>query len=146
MQTSEAATGAAAITGRCSCDRTSIRATARPRAVAYRHCPDRRRATGAPVAAFDADAVTFSPDEGRRAQVNPGVERWFRRDCGSPPAGRYDDPPGRLYIALGLLDQADASPPELHAHDGRRLAWLRIDDDLARIHGSSRGELTAEGD
>lgn len=134
----------AAITGRCYCGATTIRATQAPLIVAYCHCTDCRRVTGAPVAAFaafDEAAVTFTPDEGRRVSVNPGVVRTFCAACGSPLAGRYDYLPGQIYIAVGVLDQADELAPQLHAHEARRLRWLHIDDDLERLATTSRSRL-----
>ena len=68
----------------------------------------------------------------------PGVRRWSCPDCGSPLAAAFDYLPGQLYIALGLIDQAAELPPELHAHDGCRLPWLQIADNIPRIGGSSR--------
>ncbi len=131
-------------TGRCYCGATRIQAAAFPSAVAYCHCTDCRRVTGAPVAAFaafDSADVTFTPNEGREVSVNPGVTRSFCQTCGSPLAGRYDYLPGTVYIALGLIDQAEEIPPELHAHVGSKLMWLHIRDDLERHPGSARARL-----
>ena len=55
--------------------------------------------------------------------------------------GGYDYLPGQVYIPLGILDQADALAPRRHAHDGRRLPWLHIEDDLERFIGSARAAL-----
>jgi hypothetical protein len=99
----------------------------------------------AAFAAFDEAAVMFSPSDGRKVTVNPGVERSFCTVCGSPLAGRYDYLPGQVYIALGILDQADDLAPQLHAHDSQRLTWLHIDDDLERIATSSRSRLVDAG-
>ena len=132
------------ITGRCYCGATKIRARTPPIAVAYCHCSDCRRVTGAPVAAFaafESANVTFSPNAGRTASVTPGVTRSFCPTCGSPLAGRYDYLPDTVYIALGLLDQADNLPPGLHAHHASKLAWLHIDDQLQRQAGSARTQL-----
>ena len=133
------------ITGRCYCGATRIRASALPSAVAYCHCSDCRRVTGAPVAAFaafDIADVAFSPNEGRKVSVNPGVTRNFCATCGSPLAGRYDYLPGTVYIALGLLDQADDIPPELHAHFDNKFMWLHIHDDLEHYSSSARSRLS----
>ncbi|MEM6636205.1 MAG: GFA family protein [Pseudomonadota bacterium] len=119
-----------------------------PQTVAYCHCADCRRVTGAPVAAFAAfatDDVVFSPDNGPSVSWASGVTRHFCPDCGSPLAGFYDYLPGQVFVPIGLLDQADRLRPELHAHDGARLDWLCIEDDLERTHGSSRAALTAAG-
>ncbi len=131
-------------TGRCYCGATRIRATAPPREVAYCHCVDCRRATGAPVAAFagfDEAAVSFEPGLGPSASAAPGAIRYFCEGCGSPIAGRYDYLPGQVYVALGLLDQADDLAPTSHAHHECRLRWLHIGDDLERVEGSARDRL-----
>lgn len=132
------------ITGRCYCGATTIRATQAPQTIAYCHCRDCRRVTGAPVAAFaafEASAVTVSPNEGQRVSVNPGVERTFCPSCGSPLLGRYAYLPGQVYVPIGLLDQADDLAPQMHVHSSERLAWLHIDDDLERIAASGRESL-----
>ncbi|WP_441320159.1 GFA family protein [Inquilinus sp. CA228] len=133
------------ITGRCYCGATTIHATQAPHAVAYCHCIDCRRVTGAPVAvfaAFDEGAVIFTPDEGRKVAASPGVTRTFCAVCGSPLTGRYDYLPGQVYIAIGILDQANDLAPQLHAHEAQRLIWLHIDDELERFAKSARSQLT----
>lgn len=135
------------ITGRCYCGLTTLRATGAPHAVAYCHCIDCRRVTGAPVAAFaafDEATVTFAPDEGRKVAVNPGVVRTFCAACGSPLTGRYAYLPGQVFVALGILDQAGHLAPQLHAHDSQRLTWLHIADDLERSATSARSRLADE--
>ena len=132
------------ITGRCYCGATTLRANRPPLDIAYCHCADCRRVTGAPVAAFaafDEAALSVLPNEGRRVSANAGVTRTFCETCGSPVTGRYDYLPGQVYVSLGLLDQADALAPRRHAHEDRRLKWLQIEDDLERAPGSARAEL-----
>ena len=132
------------VSGRCYCGRTSFSSVARPTAVAYCHCTDCRRVTGAPVAAFaafDEAAVTWMPDEGQTVSINAGVRRSFCRHCGSPLTGRYDYLPGTVYVPLGILDQANALSPQLHAHHSNRLDWLCISDELERVEESAQSEL-----
>lgn len=136
----------ATITGRCYCGARRITAAAPPDIIAYCHCADCRRVTGGPVAAFAAfadGAVTVTPDEGAAVSASPGVTRRFCPECGSPLTARYAYLPGQVYVAIGVLDQADALAPSVHAHAGERLCWLTIDDDLDRIGGSSKERLTA---
>ena len=85
--------------------------------------------------------MAFHPNEGRVASVTPGATRSFCEGCGSALAGRYDYLPGTVYVALGLLDQADALAPERHSHHDERLTWLHIDDNLERSAGSARAHL-----
>ena len=137
------------ITGRCYCGGITLSAREAPQTVAYCHCADCRRITGAPVAAFVAfeeSAVQVSPAWPASRSFAPGVTRWSCPDCGSPLAAAFDYLPGQLYIPLGLIDQADRLPPELHAHDVCRLPWLQIADDIPRVRGSSRAILHNAGD
>jgi hypothetical protein len=132
------------VTGRCYCGRTRLKAARWPDIVAYCHCADCRRFTGAPVAAmagFADEIVVFEPDEGQTASVAPGVTRSFCGSCGSPLTSRFDYLPGQVYIPVGILDQADDLPPRVHAHDSERLRWLHIDDDIERFDHSSRERL-----
>jgi len=132
------------ITGRCYCGATTVRATSAPQVVAYCHCTDCRRVTGAPVSAwgaFDESDLVFTPGEGRIASPNPGVSRSFCASCGSSLACRYDYLPGQVYVAIGILDQAAELAPEVHAHFAQRLPWLNIDDAADRFAGTSRSRL-----
>mgnify|MGYP000259458795 CR=1 FL=1 len=140
------------ITGRCYCGATTILAAQLPQTIAYCHCEDFRRSTGGPVAAFaafDPTGVTFTPNEGASAAVTPGVARTFCEACGSPISARFEYLPDQVYVPIGILDQADALPPRLHAHAGERLSWLHIEDDIERVDASSRyllaGAATPEG-
>lgn len=131
-------------TGRCYCGATTMRTTQAPQTVAYCHCIDCRRVTGAPVAAlaaFDENAVTFTPDEGSRVAVNPGVTRTVCTVCKSPLTGRFDYLPGQVYIHVSVLDQAGDLTPKIHTHESERLTWLHIDDDLERVATSGRSKI-----
>lgn len=135
------------ISGRCYCGKTQFVAITSPQAVAYCHCVDCRRVTGAPVAAFAAfkeDAITFEPALGTPVSVSPGVRRWFCDGCGSPVAATYDYLPGQVYVGLGLIDQAADLPPGMHSHASSALPWLHIVDDVERNPGSGRDSLTAK--
>ncbi len=132
------------ITGQCYCGAVSLAADGPPEVVSYCHCDDCRRVTGAPVAAFAAfatDALHVTPALGAPISANPGVNRWFCHQCGSPLAATFDYLPGQVYVPLGLLDQADILPPKLHSHADKCLPWLQIKDDLPREHGSARDSL-----
>lgn len=137
------------ITGRCYCGGITLSSQEAPQSVAYCHCIDCRRITGAPVAAFAAfgeNAVQASPAWPVSKSFTPGVSRWFCPDCGSPLAAAFDYLPGQLYVPLGLIDQAAKLPPELHAHEGCHLPWLQIADDILRIDGTSRTSLRVVAD
>ncbi|MBX2837213.1 MAG: GFA family protein [Gammaproteobacteria bacterium] len=132
------------VTGRCYCGAKQLSSSQEPKAVAYCHCDDCRRVSGAPVAAFaafDEAALTVTPNEGKRVEVNEGVSRSFCDVCGTPLTGRYDYLPGTVYVALGVLDQADRLAPEIHSHDANRYPWLNIRDQCPRYAASARSVL-----
>ncbi|MEO1066507.1 MAG: GFA family protein [Pseudomonadota bacterium] len=73
------------LTGRCYSGAIAFSASRLPEVVAYCHCADCRRVTGAPVAAFATFAesdIAFHPHEGQSVDVNPGVVRTFCNTCG----------------------------------------------------------------
>ncbi|PSL22207.1 GFA family protein [Shimia abyssi] len=137
------------ITGRCYCGTVSLRFSAPPQIVAYCHCSDCRRWTGAPAPAFAAfapDTLTLSPDLGPGTSHTPGVTRWNCPDCGSPIAAQFDYLPDQTYVPIGLLDQAADFPPAMHCHSGSTLPWLHMNDTLPRANDSGRDALTASHD
>jgi len=134
------------LTGRCYCGATTFNTTQEPQTIAYCHCDSCRRATGGPVAAFaalDENTVTFTPNEGRKISINPGVTRTFCSECGSSLTGRYDYLPGQVYISIGVIDQANDFPPRIHCHESERFSWLHIDDNLERVSSTARLKVKA---
>lgn len=135
------------ITGRCYCGHSTFASEIGPSVVTYCHCANCRRSSGAPVAAFAAfedSRISFSPDTNAPISVNPGVKRWYCPVCNSQLKASYDYLPGMVYVPLGIIDQADALPPELHSHFDHCLSWLDIKDDLPRQTGSARDALNAK--
>ena len=131
-------------TGRCYCGRTTFEASRPPKTIAFCHCADCKRSTGAPVAAFaafDEDAISFAPDEGQRVSLVEGVSRTFCPHCGSPLTGRYAYLPDTVYVPIGLLENPDDFPAEMHSHADNRICWLHISDDLPRHGQSARSSL-----
>ncbi|WP_132858688.1 GFA family protein [Shimia isoporae] len=115
-----------------------------PTTVAYCHCSDCRRWTGAPLpafAAFGATDLTVSPEQDAGVSHSEGVTRWNCHSCGSPLMARFEYLPDQVYVPLGLLDQAADLPPALHCHSEAAYPWLHVDDDIPRITGTARDTL-----
>ncbi|SFK82874.1 Uncharacterized conserved protein [Shimia haliotis] len=132
------------ITGRCYCGAVLLRSDTPPATVAYCHCSDCRRWTGAPLPAFAALSTTdlhTSPDQGVGVSHSKGVTRWNCTSCGSPLMARFEYLPNQVYVPLGLLDQAADLPPALHCHANAAYPWLHVDDDTPRITGTARDTL-----
>lgn len=133
------------ITGRCYCGASLVTARTNPQIVSYCHCSDCRRITGAPVAAFAAFApqdVSITPDPAQFS-ASVGVIRQFCPACGSPLMASFDYLPDQVFVPLGILDQAESLPPQLHSHAQAKLTWLHISDDLDRNSASARTSLSA---
>lgn len=132
------------ITARCYCGHVALSSTRPPNTVAFCHCKDCRRWTGSPAPAFVAiarDALVTKPSLGAPVITNPGVERWNCARCGSPLAATFDYLPDQIYVPLGLVDQADQLPAQIHCHSEQQLPWLHIQDSAARGIGSAREDL-----
>ncbi|WP_299375415.1 GFA family protein [uncultured Tateyamaria sp.] len=109
--------------------------------MAYCHCGDCRRWTGAPVAAFAAFDTTGLDIPGVDRSHAPGVRRWHCAACGSPLAAQFDYLPDQTYVPVGIFDQADLLQPALHSHADSALPWLHIADALPRAEASARDVL-----
>ncbi|MDX8347038.1 GFA family protein [Cognatiyoonia sp. IB215446] len=134
-----------ALTGRCYCGALHVGTKASPQTVAYCHCSDCRRLSGAPVAAFaafDPAHVVITPRWPDAKSHAKGVKRWFCPECGTQLGATYDYLPDQVYMPVGLFDQADRLQPQLHSHADSALPWLHIDDGLPRNAASSRASLT----
>ena len=133
-----------ALSGQCYCGAVRVEASAAPITVAYCHCTDCRRLSGAPVSAFAAFGpgdLIWTPALGAGRSHAPGVRRWFCEACGSPLAATYDYLPGQLYVPVGRFDQVDALPPRSHSHAGCQVPWLHLIVDLPRSRASGRDLL-----
>ncbi|WP_299648590.1 GFA family protein [uncultured Tateyamaria sp.] len=133
-----------ALTARCYCGASRLTLDKPPITVAYCHCSDCRRWTGAPVAAFAAvdraDVIDQLPDAFRAV---PTVERWTCPTCHAPLGAAFDYLPGQVYVPVGIIDQVEQLAPAMHSHAQSALPWLHIADDLPRAGGSARGALNS---
>ncbi len=128
------------LTGRCYCGHVTLRAP-QPQTVAYCHCLDCKRWTGAPLTAFAAfSTVTLSQDIPEKTYAS-GVQRRNCPECGSPLTARFDYLPDQTYVPMGVLDQAADYPPDMHCFGGRQLPWLHLNDDLPRESGTGQDRL-----
>ena len=128
--------------GRCYCGASHFETDTKPATVAYCHCADCRRVTGAPVAAFAQFPEGTVLLQGPVTNLRRGdVTRQFCNSCGSPLTAQFDYLPGQIYVAVGCLENAASFAPELHCHAEARLPWLCLTDDLPRAPTSARKAL-----
>lgn len=132
------------ISGRCYCGAVKVHTPDAPQTIAYCHCSDCRRVSGAPVSAlacFKPQSLQWSSDLGPGVSHHPEVRRWFCTECGSPLAATYTYLPDQVYVPIGLFDDADTLAPQSHSHAGSQLPWLHLNDDLPRAVASGRDRL-----
>ncbi|WP_299283702.1 GFA family protein [uncultured Tateyamaria sp.] len=130
------------MSARCYCGASQLAFSKSPATVAYCHCTDCRRWTGAPVAAFAAfERTAVTGDLDAPYVTDSGVERWSCATCRSPLAACFPYLPDQIYVPVGLFDQIETLVPKLHSHADNTLTWLHIDDDLPRAPGTARDVL-----
>ncbi|WP_157217502.1 GFA family protein [Flavisphingomonas formosensis] len=121
--------------GGCLCGAIRYRLAEAPQAVAYCHCRNCQRASGAPVLVFGTvprDAFVVEQGNPRRHRSSPIGERWFCGDCGCQIAMHVDYQIDTIDIAIATLDVPEASPPEFHIWHGSRIGWFETADHLTR--------------
>ncbi len=131
------------ITGRCYCGNVSVTSASEPFTVAYCHCADCKRWTGAPLpafAAFEVGQVELIPRVDGKT-FSKGVTRWCCDACGSPLLATFDYLADQVYVPLGLLEDAERLAPKVHCHAQAQHTWLHLSDNLPRSDGSGRDAL-----
>ena len=126
--------------GGCRCGAVAFRVRAEPTEVAYCHCRDCRRSSGAPVSlwvGYRSERVELTRGEPTVYESSPGVRRSFCATCGSPISNEDERLPGQTYLPGGVFDDPDAFEPEAHDWVSRRLRWFDVPDGLPRYERSS---------
>ncbi|MEM7499774.1 MAG: GFA family protein [Pseudomonadota bacterium] len=134
----------------CRCGRVAWRVSAEPMHLAYCHCIDCRRATGAPVAAlagFRDEDLVLEAAAPETYSEREGVERLFCAVCGSPLGYRDARLPSETYLAIVAFGDEDAArmAPDRHSFAGGRMPWFDTTDDHPR-HAATSRPRAAPGD
>lgn len=124
--------------GGCYCGAVRYEALGKPDYVAYCHCDDCRKSTGAPVVTYSVypeNQVRFVNGKRKVFEPEPGIHRTFCSDCGTPLSyeSEWDD---QIVIGvfIGTLDDPSAFPPEKHVFDLDRISWFDVSDHLPRYY------------
>jgi hypothetical protein len=117
----------------------------------YCHCSICRRTTGAPLIAWaNTPRAGFRVLRGAPRHVATSAEfrRAFCADCGTIMWTESVDPARWDMVSVhhGTIDRAAQIEPAVHLCHADRLAWLRIDDALPRVDGSTVPHPGSRGD
>ena len=63
---------------------------------------------------------------------NPGVQRFFCAKCGTPIAYRADQFPGEIHFYTSSLEDTSGFEPLGHVNHAERVSWHKIADSLPR--------------
>lgn len=121
--------------GGCLCGKVRFEVTGRPLLVEFCHCQSCRKASGAPIfawAAFAVSAFGFSSGAPKTRLSSPGVTRGFCGDCGTPLTLQDERFADEIYVALAAFDDPESFEPAFHIWRSHRLPWLETADDLPR--------------
>jgi len=129
------------VAGGCKCGAIRYEALGAPIEVTYCHCSDCRGYTGAPVVtwvAFDAQNVQFLKGERKMFESSPGISWGFCGNCGTSLSldgisKRYSGM-HTTEFHISTLDNPEKFVPDRHMHDGERLPWFEVADNLPRYY------------
>lgn len=124
-------------TGSCQCGGIKFEIE-KVTALTHCHCSVCRKTTGASFATFaHVRSERFKLRSGEEL-INPGYEwmpghaRSFCRRCGSP-APKFVEATGMVSVPAGLLDGDPGVRPSMHVFVSSKVAWVDLDDDLAKF-------------
>lgn len=124
------------ISGSCHCGGIKFEIE-KVTAMTHCHCSVCRKTTGASFATFaHVRSERFKLIRGEES-IDPGYEwtpghaRSFCRRCGSP-APKFVAATGMVSVPAGLLDGDPGMRPSMHVFVSSKMAWVNLDDDLAK--------------
>lgn len=135
------------IRGSCLCKRVRFEIRGKLGGSSYCHCSMCRKATGSAFGVYaEVDADSFKVLSGEelilRYRSSAGVERTFCARCGSTLQFISEKNPGKVEVALGVLDDDPGIRVPHHIFVASKAPWVEITDGLPRYPGSSSGKTS----
>ena len=126
----------------CLCGEVAWQAEGPLERISHCHCSMCRKSHGAAFGTYGAaraDGFRWlrGRERVRQYQSSPGFFRPFCLSCGSVVAGEPQG--GRVFMALGCLDDDPGARPEAHIFASSKAVWHEIADDLPRFDGYPPG-------
>lgn len=124
----------------CFCGATVIVISDYPEWVAYCHCKDCRKATGAPVTAYASYKNVFLEQQSGELEYyesSPGTLWGSCSKCHSPMTYQSKKYPTETHLHLITIDRYSDLSPDFHVHCSEQVRWLVVADDYPKYQGSS---------
>lgn len=122
-------------TGSCLCGAVRFEIAGDLAPIQLCHCKMCQRASGTvfasnmPVRAEDFRVVSGA-ESLKSYESNPGKERLFCGDCGSPIISRVAADPGTVRVRVGTVDEPVDAALAFHFHVASKASWAPITDAL----------------
>ena len=117
----------------CHCKALRLKTEKDPFWVGACYCIDCRKVSGAPYivwAGYEMDGVKIYHGMPKTYSSSEKVTRSFCGDCGSPFSYQYNSKPEKIFIPIGIFDDAENFKLEKHIWVSQKLPWVHITDDL----------------
>ena len=125
---------------RCFCESTKIEVSGVPDWVAYCHCEDCRRVTGAPVTAYASykdECLEYKSGALNYYESSPGTKWGSCSVCHSPMTYQTKKYLNETHIHIITIDEHDELSPDFHVHCSEAVRWFTIADEWPRYEGNS---------
>ncbi len=129
---------------RCFCESTQIEISGIPEWIAYCHCEDCRRATGAPVTAYASyrnEYLVHVSGVLEYYESSPGTKWGSCSECHSPITYQSQKYPEETHLHLLSIDKHEELSPDFHVHCSEQVRWLTIADDWPKYEGTGDGDI-----
>ena len=132
--------------GSCLCQGVAFEIDGAVIDLLYCHCAMCRKAHGSALRARGKVKAsqfhwTRGEDLVRYFESSPGTHRGFCSTCGSNLLSRFDQSPGVLGLALGVLDDDPGNRPICHVFVGSKAPWHEITDSLPQFEELPSGPV-----
>ena len=132
--------------GSCLCQGVAFEIDGAVIDLLYCHCAMCRKAHGSAFRARGKVKAsqfhwTRGEDLVRYFESSPGTHRGFCSTCGSNLLSRFDQSPGVLGLALGVLDDDPGNRPICHVFVGSKAPWHEITDSLPQFEELPSGPV-----
>lgn len=119
--------------GGCHCKSIRLKVESNPFWVGACYCIDCRKISGAPYlvwAGYKAEKVEITKGSPKIYSSSDKVNLSFCENCGSRISYQYKNDTEKIFIPVGIFDDASNFKIKKHIWVSQKLPWIHISDDL----------------